>query len=68
LLAPWVAMAQGPALSLAAEMLRVAVSVGLGLAMGQLLVRWGWVPATLLRQTWLAPVQSFFAEHGARTA
>ena len=68
LLAPWVAMAQGPALSLAAEMLRLAVSVGLGLATGQLLVRWGWVPATLLRQTWLAPVQSFFAEHGARTA
>ena len=67
-LAPAVAWAQGPLTSLLAELLRLALALAAGLAVGQGLVRLGWVPAALLRQTWLAPVQSFFLQHGARTA
>lgn len=67
-LAPWMGGGHGPVVSLLAELLRLALALAAGLVAGQTLVGLGWVPAALLRQTWLAPVQSFFLQHGARTA
>ena len=59
-LAPWMGGGHGPVVSLLAELLRLALALAAGLVAGQTLVGLGWVPAALLRQTWLAPVQSFF--------
>lgn len=55
---------QGPLLALAVEALRMALALGAAFGVGTLLVRAGLASRAAAQQTWIAPVQAFFAQHG----
>ncbi|WP_333708993.1 AmpG family muropeptide MFS transporter [Tepidimonas ignava] len=55
-----------PALLL--EALRLGVALAAAFGVGALLVRAGLASRAAARQTWVEPVQAFFARHGARDA
>lgn len=60
--------ALGPLGSLLWETVRMLLALSAAGALGWLLVRWGVAQASVARQTWVVPIQDFFARYGARTA
>jgi PAT family beta-lactamase induction signal transducer AmpG len=58
----------GPLGSLLWETVRMLSALGAAGALGYLLVSWGVAQASVARQTWVVPIQDFFARYGARTA
>jgi PAT family beta-lactamase induction signal transducer AmpG len=58
----------GPLSTLLFETVRMLTALSAAGALGWLLVRWGVAQASVARQTWVVPIQDFFARYGARTA
>jgi PAT family beta-lactamase induction signal transducer AmpG len=62
--AAWGWAAPGPLLALAQEGARLALALAAAFGVGAVLVRAGLASRAAARQTWVEPVQAFFARHG----
>ncbi|MEY3509690.1 MAG: hypothetical protein RI914_289 [Pseudomonadota bacterium] len=58
----------GPLSTLLFETVRMLTALSAAGALGWLLVYWGVAQASVARQTWVVPIQDFFARYGASTA
>ena len=58
----------GPLSTLLFETVRMLTALSAAGALGWLLVHWGVAQASVARQTWVVPIQDFFARYGASTA